>query len=447
MSYIIIIAVILFLGLIFLNVLRLLSHGAKEGRFIGLFCKRNLVFLATLFVVGLFRLKIWADAPWKEGVGGLAGFLRSFLPLQDAAGAVLGGELTLGPALDVVLVLCAVFVAIKTGMIFIFDYAIKRGRKVDVPGIIRAIIRWSAYLLAVILVLHFVLRWDVSSLLAGSAVVSLVLGFALQDTLSNLFIGLSIHFERSAEIGQWIKVGDFEGQVVGVTWRAVNIRTFAGDHVIIPNSEFGKMEVVNFSMPTPVHAINVWVGTSYSDPPNKVREAALEACARTPGVLKEPAPYVFTESYGDFSITYRVKAWINGYARVHHVEGDLRSNIWYVFRRRGITIPFPIRDVRVRQVREVSEEEERGRCVQMLKRVYFLGALKEEDFRTLADGMREVMYAAGDEVVREGEEGDEFFMGDGRRVGRDEGRARRRRRHCGHSPQGGLLRRDVAAHR
>jgi small-conductance mechanosensitive channel/CRP-like cAMP-binding protein len=405
----IVIAVICVLGLVFLNILRIISHGAKDAHFIGLFARRNLLFLVLLFVVGLFRIKIWADTLPQDGLSIFERIFRLF-PIPGAAGLDMGSGFTLGQFLDVVLVACAAFVVIKTVMILIFDYALKRGRDVDVPGIIRALIRWSAYLVTISILMHFVLHWDISSLLAGSAIVSLVLGFALQDTLSNLFMGLSIHFERSIQVGHWIKVGDFEGQVAGVTWRSINIRTFSGDYVIVPNVEFGKMEVTNFSLPTSVHAVNVFVGAMYSDSPNAVHAAALEACARTHDVLTEPKPKVFTEAFSDSAVTYRVKAWINDYGKYPTIMSGLRSNIWYVFKRRGITIPFPIRTVYMHQVKEATAEEIQARGVDMLKRVYFLSSLTDADLRVLADGMREMVYAAGEDVVHEGDHGEDFFM-------------------------------------
>ena len=405
----IVVAIICVLGLVFLNILRIISLSAKGEHFIWLFAKRNRVFLVLLFVVGLFRLKFWADALAEDKVTALWRLLRIF-PVPGAERLDLGNGLQLGGFLDVVLIACAVFVCIKTAMILIFDYMLKRGRNVDVPGIIRALIRWCAYLVAITIIMHFVLQWNVTSLLAGSAILSLVLGFALQDTLSNLFMGLSIHFEKSVQVGHWIKVGEFEGRVVGVTWRAINIRTFTDDYVIIPNTEFGKMEVTNFSLPTTLHAINVYVGTSYGIPPNAVRVAVREAVGRTQDILPRPPVEIFTESFNDFAVMYRIKSWINDYAKYATIMSDLRSNIWYVFKRHGITIPFPIRDVYVRHAKEISEEEESQRCVAMLKRVYFLSSLGEDDFSTLADGMREVIYAAGEDVVKESEEGEELFM-------------------------------------
>ncbi len=403
MNTVIVAAIVCFLALLFLNVLRILSRGAREEHFFGLFVKRNIFFLTLLFIVGLFRLKVWADIVPEEWLVFPVHALR-FFPLEWS------GEPGAAHYLDVIIITCAVLLAIKTAMVIIFDYALKRVRDVDVPGLIRAPITWGAYMIAAAIIIHSVLHWDVTPLFTTSAIISLVLGFAMQDTLSNLFTGLSIHFEKSVQIGHWVRIGEHEGRVVGVTWRAINVRTFDGDYVIIPNSTFGKVEIINYSLPTTVHAVNLFIGTSYSDPPNKVRRAILEALSRVEGIMHRPEPQIFTHSYGDFSITYRIKFWLNDYSRHFVIESDVFSNIWYIFKRHGITIPFPIRTVHLHHVKEVTEEEELARCVDLLRRVDFLASLDNDDFLVLARGTRRAIYAAEEEVVRQDEEGEEFFL-------------------------------------
>lgn len=392
------------LGLLFLNLLRVLSRGAREGHLFGLFVRRNIGFLTILLMLGLFRLKMWVDGLPEGEVSLLLQVLR-VLPMRWAL-TVTG----MADALDVIIVSCAVLLAIKTVMIGIFDYILKRVREVDVPGLIRAPITWGAYLVAIGIIIRFLLQWDVTPLFTGTAIISLVLGFALQDTLSNLFTGLSIHFEKSVEIGHWVNIGQHEGRVVGVTWRAINVRTFNGDYVIIPNSTFGKMEITNYSLPTTVHAVSLLIGTSYADPPNKVRQAIFQSLEEVDGVLRRPEPVVYTHAYGDFSITYRIKFWINDYSRHHLIESDVYNNLWYVFRRRDITIPFPIRTVHLHHAKEATREDELAKSVEMLRCVDFLAPLAEADFRLLAEGTRAVIYAKGQEVVRQGEDGDEFYL-------------------------------------
>ena len=84
-------------------------------------------------------------------------------------------------------------------------------------------------------------------LLTTSAVSAVVLGFALQDTLGNAFAGLAIQSEKPFHVGHWIRVGEFEGRVEEVTWRATKLRTKAGNFVVLPNNLVSKEAITNYS--------------------------------------------------------------------------------------------------------------------------------------------------------------------------------------------------------
>ena len=109
--------------------------------------------------------------------------------------------------------------------------------------------------------------------LTTSAVGAVVVGFALQDTLGNAFSGLAIQTEKPYRAGQWIKVGDHEGRVEEITWRATKLRTKTGTFVIVPNNVMSKEAIVNFSEPIIPTRMSVDVGASYAVPPNEVKAA------------------------------------------------------------------------------------------------------------------------------------------------------------------------------
>ena len=125
-------------------------------------------------------------------------------------------------------------------------------------------------------------------LLTTSAVGAVVVGFALQDTLGNLFAGLAIQIEKPFRVGQWVQFGDREGQVTEITWRATKLRTKAGQFLIVPNSVISKEPVLNYSEPTIPTRIDVEIGASYSVPPNDVKRAMQEAMANSPLVMRAP---------------------------------------------------------------------------------------------------------------------------------------------------------------
>ena len=126
-------------------------------------------------------------------------------------------------------------------------------------------------------------------LLTTSAVGAVVVGFALQDTLGNLFAGLAIQIEKPFRVGHWISVGDFEGKVQEVTWRATKLLTKAGQFVIVPNSVMSKDPILNYSEPTvPTRLAGRHRASPTTPPPNVVKQALLEALGNAPLVLRAP---------------------------------------------------------------------------------------------------------------------------------------------------------------
>jgi len=203
---------------------------------------------------------------------------------------------------------------------------------------------------------------DLTPLFITSGVVSIVVGLAVQGLLSNLLAGVVISVERPFKVGDWVRIGDSEGEVAHINWRATRLRTRFNDYVEIPNSVIAQERVTNFDEPTPQHLCKILVGVSYATPPALAVRALTEAALRAEGVLKNPPPIVRFVEYQDFSLLYALCVWIDNYASLPAIESDVRKEIWYSFKRHGIVIPFPIRDVNVRQVQE-EPQETRARLV------------------------------------------------------------------------------------
>ena len=144
---------------------------------------------------------------------------------------------------------------------------------------------------------------------------------------------------------------DREGQVSEITWRATKLRTKAGQFLIVPNSVISKEPVLNYSEPTIPTRIEVEVGASYSVPPSEVKSAMQEAMANSPLVMQAPEPQVIIKGFGASSIDYVAQFWIEDYAVDRTARDQVRTNLWYTFRRRNIEIPYPI---------QVQYERDRG---------------------------------------------------------------------------------------
>jgi small-conductance mechanosensitive channel/CRP-like cAMP-binding protein len=246
--------------------------------------------------------------------------------------------------------------------------------------------------------------------LTTSAVGAVILGFALQDTLGNAFAGLAIQTEKPFHAGQWVRVGTHEGCVDEITWRATKLRTKSGSFVIVPNSLVSREAIINFSEPVVPTRTFVEVGASYLVPPNVVKDAIHEAIRNAPLALPDPAPVVGLADFGSSAILYRAQFWVSDFAHDEHARDQVRTNIYYTFKRQGIEIPWPIQVEYERPEPPERTEATTERFLHTLGRVDVFAGLEPDERRELAERSLERLYTANEAIVREGEPGASMFV-------------------------------------
>jgi len=284
---------------------------------------------------------------------------------------------------------------------------------VRVPPTLRDVLQALAFAVIVIGVLKDA-GMDVTSLVTGSAVLTAVIGLALQSTISNLFAGMSLQVDRTISIGDWVQVGQRIGRITNIKWRSTFLVTRDGDNVIVPNSALLTSEVVNFSKPTAEHRCHVKIGFHYRHPPNDVRRVLLEAVRGAPGVLATPEPAAVPVEFGDSSITYDLLFWINDIAREVAIVGEVRGRMWYAARRADLEIPYPIRSVYMTEVREEQAERERqreqGARLEAIRQNQLFAPLEQPDHELLARFTKQRHFGAGETIIRQGDPGDSLYI-------------------------------------
>ncbi len=324
----------------------------------------------------------------------------------------------LTPAVLDVILAAAIFLAMSIVLkgldVFLFDVLAQWQKRPQVPVLLRDIGRWVLSLLVLILVIRgFFPGVNLDVFAMSSLVVGYIVGNATQDTLGNLIAGLALNTERPFQIGDWVTVSGNTGRVVDTTWRATRLRTKAEDFVIIPNASIARDAIINYSRPTTHHGCYLPIGVDYESPPNAVRAAVLSVLADVPEVLKEPAPVVNLTGYGDFSMNFTIKFFIADYARLDPVQSLVMDRLWYVFKREGIGIPYPIQDVRLSS-RATSERvalrAQQNTIRELLARVEIFQSLSASDFDHLISVVDTVPYADGEALCHEGEDGDTFYI-------------------------------------
>lgn len=221
----------------------------------------------------------------------------------------------------------------------------RQGRELPVPGLLMGIIRVVLVVGLAFGVLRFELGLDIAPLLASTALLTAVIGFALQGVLGNLLAGMSLHITRSVMPGDWVDMEGITGKVTETNWRETRIRTMSGHVMIVPNAKVSEAVVHNLVRPNPVRRHKVDVGASYADAPDEVIAALVAAAKEVEAVLPNPQPDAYVTAFQDFGINYRLRYWTRDYHRREQIDGEVNRMIWYKFKRAGIEIPFPMSDV------------------------------------------------------------------------------------------------------
>jgi small-conductance mechanosensitive channel len=211
--------------------------------------------------------------------------------------------------------------------------------RTKIPKLLVDFFRIFLVLLGAAFVMSTVWGADLGSLLAALGVGSVVLGLALQDVLGGLFSGLALLSSRPFVVNDWIKVGETEGRVVSIDWRAVSLETRENDVVTIPNSVLASSEFENYLRPNIYHMERVGFDISFDDPPTKVKNLLVKAAKATDGILDHPPPIAALISYDEFSVHYEVRYFIDNYDKQPVIRDAFSSRIWYANRREGITFP------------------------------------------------------------------------------------------------------------
>lgn len=217
-------------------------------------------------------------------------------------------------------------------------------------GVRYTLVRISHYLVMVvgtIFAFQFV-GIDLSGLAVIFGLLSVGIGFGLQNVTSNFVAGLILLFERPIKIGDRVTVGDTEGDVEAIKMRATMIRTLDNISIIVPNSEFISSNVVNWSHGDSKIRLDLEVGVSYNSDLDLVLKSLKEVAEEHPKVLKHPAADVLFRSFGDSSWNLMLRGWINDPRGHHVVRSEINCAIVRKFRENGVEIPFPQRDLHLR---------------------------------------------------------------------------------------------------
>jgi CRP-like cAMP-binding protein len=260
---------------------------------------------------------------------------------------------------------------------------------------------------------------DLRGLVATSAVITAVIGFSLQDTLGNIMAGMAVQMDRTIRVGDWIQVGDKEGQVREIRWRQTSIETREWDTVVIPNSMLmkGTVTLLGRRADEPVQRRRwIYFNVDFRHYPTEVIQVIEAALLAKPldGVAGEPQPHCIITAFTDSYATYAARYWLTDLSRPDPVDSVVRTHIFAALHRAGIPLSIPAQAVFVTEDDETHRTRKRDQQLQRhiaaLEELSIFRSLTDEERSQVAERLRGIRFIAGEVITRQGTEAHNLYM-------------------------------------
>jgi small-conductance mechanosensitive channel/CRP-like cAMP-binding protein len=305
-----------------------------------------------------------------------------------------------------------------------------QARRMAPPKLLVDLVRALVFVVAVFGALSAFFDQTLTGLLATSGIVAIVLGFALQSTLSDMFSGIALNLERPFRVGDWLSLDTgLVGQVVQTNWRATHLRTLDGNDIVVPNSKMAAAQLTNFDQPARNLRQTITIPLPGDIAPARVRGVLIASAMRCERVLADPPPRALVGEFQDGKVVYHLDYWIESYRGEREIRSEVSAELWRALDVAGIsliwlgdqakTAPSPSRDKRIEEKRKAQVLAHRalaltaapqGEVDRLLARVDLFRHLDEEHRRAIGDCMVRAEVDAGQIVVEQGETSDCLFI-------------------------------------
>jgi small-conductance mechanosensitive channel len=319
---------------------------------------------STLLFRDALLARLVAAAAWAIAALDITGLMAPTAAALDSAAITIGAvRLSLLLVAKAVLVI-AILLWGALGLARLIGGQIEHfaGLSPSVQTLARTLVKIALVFLALLIGLNAV-GIDLTAFTVFSGAIGVGLGFGLQKIVSNLVSGIILLAERSIKPGDVIAVGDTHGSVTSLGARYTAVRGRDGKEYLIPNETLITNQVINWSYTNRLVRIDLAFGVAYGSDLRLVRQLAIDAACQTRRVLTLPEPLCHVTEFGDNSINLVLRFWIDDPASgVVNVKGDVFLALWDLFVEHRVEVPFPQRDIRVRDVpAELSRPAQRRR--------------------------------------------------------------------------------------
>ncbi|MBF0193356.1 MAG: mechanosensitive ion channel [Magnetococcales bacterium] len=279
---------------------------------------------------------------------------------------------------------------------------LEKKTKQKIPVIIRRFLTLSIFVLASFGIIAFVFDQRLTSLLATSGMIAMIIGLAIQVNISNVFSGIAINIERPFRIGDWVKIGDIDaGRVDDITWRTTKIWNRDGSITRIPNSSVAESNIQNFTGPTCASSTWIFIDVNPKHSPVKVEAILQQSLLSVPEVLKTPPPFASFRGVEEWSANYMLGFNIQDYGQLLPIRKKVAKKIWADLRLAGIE--FAIKRWNIIETAEAIETEEPFSPKRVMEDLGLYNALPDPCKLKVEDGSLIQKFAPGQNIVNYGD--------------------------------------------
>lgn len=369
----------------------------------------SLIYLVATVVISLL---IWRRCPEARitlknsllflGLGAAGLMVTDIFRSADPSGAA--------PILHAALILLIGAALIRLLGLFIFRILLD-ALKIHPPSILEEILVVIAYFVWAMLQLHAA-GVPLGEIITTSAIATAVLAFAMQDTLGNILGGLALQWDHSLKIGDWVEVGDVEGKIVDIKWRAISLETRNWETVVIPNGLMMKNQFKVLGERTG-ESVKwrrwIWFNVNYSVAPDRVIPLAESAVllAEIPGIALQPTPNCLLMDIDHSTARYALRYWLTDLAKDDPTDSQVRQHIYAALNRQDIRLAMPRQHFYVTNRDESYLEHKRearfAQRLEALGHIDLFSTLNQSEQQQLARSLEHRPYAEGDFIFRQGE--------------------------------------------
>jgi len=296
-----------------------------------------------------FVVRVVSISAWLVAALSILGKLDPVVEALDSVAITLGG-LRLSPLLLIELAVLLVFALWLTNIVSNFiESRIERSSDLtpSLQVLLVKMIRMGLLIFAIAVALSAV-GINLSALAIFSGAAGVGIGFGLQRIVANFISGIILLVDKSVKPGDLVTIGDNSGRISAMKTRYISVAAGDGREFLIPNEDLVTQKVTNWTYTDKNTLVKVNFATSYDADPRLVCKLAIEIAAAAPRALKSKPPNCILTEFAEAGMRFSLTFWIADPDGMDNVKSDVMLSLWDTFRREGINVPYPVREIRVR---------------------------------------------------------------------------------------------------